>query len=348
MQEVKEVLAHYDVGKWQTVQTLEGRNSCNVVLDTSAGKKLLKRYYGPLESTIEEHFVINHLSELDFPCPKLERNDQGTTYCCIGDKHYAIYEFVEGGSWPSCKSDPRLREWSIKSAAQTLARLDAAMSIIKVEDLPDVANLSGRRWPGRLEEHLHLVDQYTEMACRSSKRRSRQDALLGLSGEIKSGITEAWRYYQEAEPDMPKQVVHYDYAPKNLIFDNGRVIAVLDFGEVRVDFRASDVVRGLTSFAGMMRYDMDWRTAAMFLQTYRLEFPLYEKEIESLSDLMRWRILGSIIRVMEICLKTDYRPDMAGFYRDPETFIRKKLESMSKLKEQRAEIQRFLVKAASS
>ena len=346
--EMKEVLAHYDFGQWRAAQTLEGGNSCNVVLETSAGKKLLKRYRSPLEATIVEHFVINHLTELDFPCPRLERNNQGSTYCSICDKYYAVYDFIEGSSWPGYRLDPQLRERSIKSAAQTLARLDVAMSVIKAEDFPGEAKFSERVWPGKLEKHLHLVDQYTEMACRSGRRRYEQDTLAELSSEIRNGISEAWHYYQQTEPDFPKQVVHYDYAPKNLIFGNGRVIAVLDFGEVCVDYRASDVARGLTSFTGKMESDMDWHAAAMFLQAYRSELPLHKKEIESLSDLMRWRILRSILRVIEISLKTEDRKDKAGFYREPEVYIRKKWEYFIYLKKQHAEFERMLFKAASS
>ncbi len=348
VREMTEVLGHYDLGQWKAVRTLEGRNSCNVVLETSAGTKVLKRYHGSLAKTLVEHFVIDHLSETDFPCPRLERNDQGLTYYQSGRQHYAIYEYIDGRPWSSCAADPALKEHAVKSSARTLARLDVALNAIPQRDLPAELSVSKTLWPGDLAEHLNTLDQYTAMVCRSIRNRDLRDERTRLLGEIREDVENAWDYYQQNDPKLPKQVVHYDYAPKNLMFGDGKVIAVLDFGEVCNDFRASDVARGITSFAGKVGYEMDWPTVGKFLQAYQSEQVLYRKEIDSIPDLIRWRVFKRILSIMEISLKTGNRPDRVGFYHDPETFIGKKWEYIAWLKERREDYRLCLAEAARS
>ena len=94
--EINGVLNQYDFNSCKIHKTLAGGNSDNILLQTSCGKKVLKRYMWSLQSTLHEHSVIRHAIAHNFPCVELVPNKKSFGYTEFGNHHYAIYDFIEG------------------------------------------------------------------------------------------------------------------------------------------------------------------------------------------------------------------------------------------------------------
>jgi Ser/Thr protein kinase RdoA (MazF antagonist) len=72
--------------------------SANLIVDTSAGKKMLKRYKETidLDAIRHEHSILMRLEQLDFPAPRLVMTACGETFIQHDGKHYALFDFLEG------------------------------------------------------------------------------------------------------------------------------------------------------------------------------------------------------------------------------------------------------------
>jgi Ser/Thr protein kinase RdoA (MazF antagonist) len=295
-EEIEAVLAYYDLGHWQVDDALAGGNSNNVSLQTSRGKKALKRYFWSLPSTMQEHSILRHLAGTDFPSPRLVVNKDGLTCTELEDKHYAIYDFVVGYCCANYFMPPKTRQRLIAQAAETLAHLHQLM----VGFVPEGRKFNGfmpngeRLWRD-VAWHLNVLEQYVETIAKKKSLDDLDTFLSGIAEGIRRDLIEVGRHYEQADPQLPKLVIHGDYAPQNILFNRQGVVAVLDFGDACVNLRALDVARGLTSFSSMGKCGVDERLARVFLRSYQAQQPLTEREIEAIPDLIRWRHLRNII-----------------------------------------------------
>ena len=103
------------------------------------------------------------------------------------------------------------------------------------------------------------------------------------------------RYYQKAAPRLPRLVIHGDYQPRNVLFDQNGICGILDFGDANLNLRVADVVRGLSTFCKDKNHLINARYAIFFLQAYQDTEELHEKEIAAIPDLMLRRNLRNII-----------------------------------------------------
>jgi Ser/Thr protein kinase RdoA (MazF antagonist) len=317
--EVEAVLAHYDLGPWQMCQTLAGGNSDNVLLQTGEGKKVLKRYYWSLPSTEQEHSILGHLAETDFPAPRLTPNQDGLTYTQVGDKHYALYDFIDGYCSTNYFLLPGTRRRLVAQAGATLARFHHFMAGF----VPEGRKLNGYKPDGvelwrDVAWHLDVLAQYVENTSAKKSLDRKDTFVLSIADQLGTDLSEVGRHYEPTAPQLPRMVIHGDYSPKNLLFNRERVAAVLDLGDACVNLRALDVAWGLTTFSYTNnRNELDIRLARTFLQAYQVHQPLEKQEIEAIPDLIRWRHLRNIVWKLRGTRPDQQSPDAwVSFIRD--------------------------------
>ncbi|HEX2313480.1 MAG TPA: phosphotransferase [Thermomonospora sp.] len=69
---------------------------------------------------------------------------------------------------------------------------------------------------------------------------------------------------------LPRQVIHRDFEPRNVLVAGGRVTALLDFEFAAPDLRAIDLARGLHAWTrGTLADDTAWEAIAAFAGGYR-------------------------------------------------------------------------------
>lgn len=304
-EEIEAVLAHHDLGHWQVCHTFAGGSSDNVSLRTSKGKKLLKRYFLPLPSTMYEHSILGRLADADFPTPRLDVNNEGLTYTELGDRHYAVYDFVDGYCYANYFMPIKSRRPLVAQAGDTLARFHQLIEGF----VPEGSKFNGfmfnehRLWRD-VPWHLDVLEQYAKETAKKRSLDNRDKFLLNIIDEVRDDLIEVGRYYERPDPQLPKRIIHGDYSPMNILFNQSKIAAVLDFGDADLNLRALDLARGLTSFAPANdRRGVDERLARVFLLAYQAREPLSKKEVEAIPDLIRWRYLQNIIWPL-----TDFNP----------------------------------------
>jgi homoserine kinase type II len=101
---------------------------------------------------------------------------------------------------------------------------------------------------------------------------------------------------RQSDNALPAQLVHNDFRSANVLCTGPRINAVIDFEEVRVDYRVLDLAHAAVMLATQFR---NWGPASpeaqeVFLAAYRSIHPLSPSEDAWLRVLMLWRTLGNV------------------------------------------------------
>jgi Ser/Thr protein kinase RdoA (MazF antagonist) len=260
----------------------------NVIIRTRAGDKLVKRYKAtvPAAAVTHEHSVLTHLARVDFPAPRLFVGPDGSTARQIDGRWFAVFDYQPGfihyheWLWPP-GAHGRLTELS----AEALAGLHEALTGFT----PEGANpngfrsLDGERWR-ELEWYLSALDRACALAPGiggeggTALRRMLDERAGAVEKELQALDAEL------ASAGLPRQVIHGDYGPYNLLFRRGERILILDFELARIDWRVADVAKALQQF-GVNRYGLSGRRIDRFLSAYHRSSPLRPDE---------WRLLPAV------------------------------------------------------
>lgn len=91
---------------------------------------------------------------------------------------------------------------------------------------------------------------------------------------------------------LPRQVIHWDFEPANVLVADGRVAAVLDFEFASPDLRAMDVARGLHAWTrGALPGGRAWGAAGAFAAGYGDRVALTPAEADAVPTLL---LLGQL------------------------------------------------------
>jgi homoserine kinase type II len=89
--------------------------------------------------------------------------------------------------------------------------------------------------------------------------------------------------------DLPCQICHLDFAPGNVLIEDGRAVAVLDFEVAGLDFRVGDLVAGLVQSTDTpAEHDA-------FLSAYRSRLELSDAEWAAVPTLRALRRIGTVV-----------------------------------------------------
>jgi Ser/Thr protein kinase RdoA (MazF antagonist) len=294
--EMKGVMRQFDFKSWEFCTSLDGGSSDNFLIQTSQGKKVLKRYYWSLPSTIYEHSIHRFIFSKNFPCARIALNINSQSYSKFDDKYYALYDFVEGYCCSDYFIPPNFRQRLIALAAGKLADFHRLITGF----VPRGRKLNGFRPDGvylwrDCKWHLSVVDQYLNECYQEDSQKDDTFSLPEIADELKQLFVESDRYYQQPDPPLPKLVNHGDYQPKNVLFDPNGLSGVLDFGDANLNFRIADLARALKTFCKDRLHFLNIKQVQVFLDAYQDRNALSEKELLAIPDLMLRRNLGNII-----------------------------------------------------
>ena len=249
-----------------------GTNNQTFGLRTGAGVYIAKRYHrAAARDALEyEHQLVLRLAQagLSFAVPAPATARDGATLVWDGDGWTALFPLLAGA--PPDPADPA-------AAAQIGAALGELHRAI--------AGFEATLRPGRVG--------YGEL------RR-----IHSLVPDPAAAVGESWwpqefaaveRFAAGAYRDLPRQVIHGDFAPGNTLFSGGRLAAVIDFEFAGADARAIDVAAGLLFTLRPWRGAPAWDTAAELCRGYARFVRLTPDEIAALPELIRLRNIVSAI-----------------------------------------------------
>jgi Ser/Thr protein kinase RdoA (MazF antagonist) len=207
----------YDLGALQLRGRLEGGYANDVYLIEAAGEPYVLRVKHPPvhpESIAWEHQLLERVALEIVPTPIRAKDD--STFFVDRGLAVSVLPYVPGR--PATPTDG-------PAVAAALGRFHAAASAVDFEQRPTFRPLAQITWPAaRLPSHL--------AHCLPRLENARRWAIAWTQGA--------------AAPTAP---IHGDFFPGNVLVDGGRVTALLDWEEARVDWPAIDVAAGVWHFA---------------------------------------------------------------------------------------------------
>lgn len=208
--------------------------SPKVVLEADAGTVLLKRRApssGGRERVEFCHAVQHHLETRGYPLARLIRMHGGGSALFLDGHAYEMFEFVPGKRYD--RSEP-----ATSHAGTTLALLHRLLADFD----PELA----RPAPSSCFHAIQGLATRTERLADRMPEERLDETVQALAESYRT----ARRHVRDAGFDSwPRQVIHADWHPGNLVFQERRVLAVLDFDTARRVPRVIDVANGALQFS---------------------------------------------------------------------------------------------------
>ena len=279
-EELAVALSHYNLGVIESITPFAkgSSQSPKVGVVCTKGKFLFKRRArrrADPERVRDAHLVQRRLIDAGFPVPRLipTRGD-GRTFLQLRDGLYELFEFAAGQPYHRTPDEAR-------DAGATLARFHRALGEMAV----DWRSMSG---------DYHDASGVRTGLCQIGSTLSAHDSFTGKDAELAPLVQVFLERYDAAAKEadsagidqLEPAIVHADWHPGNMMFRDGRVIAVIDYDSVRQSRRVADVANGALQFSMTGSGDpSDWPD---HLDEARLiEFLIGYESVDSLTEIER-------------------------------------------------------------
>ena len=282
-QELALVLSHYNIGIIQHIKPLVSGNRRApkqiVVSDTS--KYLLKRRAKGKDDHYRvafSHAVQNHLKDKNFPVPKLiPAKDEKNTFLELEGHIYELFEFTNGTRFEG-------RIESVVDAGSVLAKFHSFLQNFSYQQMPPMGSFHNCR---SVRSHLKKISSEKNGETEQDFRKT-VELLMTMYNNSSVNIN------QLGFDDWPNQIIHGDWHPGNMLFNSGKIVAVLDFDSLKIAPAITDIANGALQFsivsgrpnpADWPDY-LDQSKFVHFIYGYCEVNMLDESQLETLPDLM--------------------------------------------------------------
>jgi len=293
--ELQRVLGYYDLGDLRSARRAKrGFVNENWVLETTRGRYFLKRRHPHLcnpDVIRAQHALIAHLRGAGFPAPAILPAASGASFLVLHGGCYEIQGYIEGAPYDHA-SPAHFRE-----AALTLGRYHRHVQSFAPQVL---------RNQGELYSPAILNATLTDLAHAWELEEDR--ALAPIARQLAAHAADlATRFARHGA--LPRLVIHGDYYAGNLLFEDDRIVGVVDYDKARWRPRVVEVAEALIYFAsprpGHLKHlvypgTLNLESFARFLRHYAHAATLDESEDHALPDYVRCIWLSiSLQRLLE-------------------------------------------------
>lgn len=243
--------------------------------------------------------LFARLREASVPFPERLWATSAQPWATIEEKCFDVYEYVPGHPFIEGSKT------HLVLAAETLARMHEAMGRICPASYPSIVSIDIRE---RLVEFDQTVTELRTGGTRSETERPRDanSASKCLQG-LREKLLQTSMAIMRMVDNLPtgRQVIHGDYGPEHLIYDEDQIVAVLDFdasgsGHIAFDLASSLLAVGVgerdrlfaRTYLDALSVDaliMD--SAQLFLSSYSRVHTLGPSDVALILEVMMfWRI----------------------------------------------------------
>lgn len=282
-EELVRVLSHYDIGVVHKVRPLSGGNRRvpKVVFVSDRGKFFLKRRprgRDDVRRVAFAHAVQSHLEEKGYPVTSLvPTHDEGNTMLQLNNHLYELFKFVAGSRYSGSVEETL-------DTGRQLARFHGYVADFVHEWKPPRASSHDS---ATVRRHLKTLGS-GRMAGADKEPQAAAEELMSIYNGSSSLVNQC------GFDSWEQQVVHGDWHPGNMLFSDGRIIAVLDFDSARIAPPVTDLANGMLQFSvvGGRPKPADWpdyfdeAKLVEVLNGYREVVELDAHKVDSLLDLM--------------------------------------------------------------
>ena len=274
---------HWELPPVESAEPMTGGTNNTLLAIHAGGMSWVLRRYGnlPVDRVRAEHRLLRHVSALGLPfaVPSPVPARDGRTV--VDDRGGALALFRHLPGRPLRRDEPG----AAALAGRALAQLDAALARLPLSVAPV-------DWRAAALGQVHAaVDDVAALADELVSAMPRHDG----PGWLRSTHERADAVAADLARRLPAQLTHGDMAPANLLVEDGRVTAVLDFEIAGADLRAMDLAAGLLQCTGWPDDPGSAQLVGPYLRAYLDELPLTPAELDAVPELLRLRALGSVV-----------------------------------------------------
>ncbi|WP_428938103.1 phosphotransferase [Fontivita pretiosa] len=239
MEELPIVLSHYDIGVIDSIVEYPrgSRKSPKVLIISEQGKFLLKRRARGKDDPFKVafcHAIQLHLAAKQFPLPHLigTRKENNSMLQWRGSI-YELFEYIPGQAYPQTLE-------ATFDAGRVLALYHKLLETFKSDWQPSTGSY---HMTPSVETGLRAIP---EILSRSG----------GGAAEVEKMLDFLLRSYKHAAETVealgienwPRQIVHADWHPGNMLYRDNHVVAVIDYDSARLLPRILDIANGALQF----------------------------------------------------------------------------------------------------
>ena len=283
------VLSRYDLGAVDRISDYKrgSRNSPKMHIVSSMGEFLLKRRapgHDEYSRVVFAHSVQATLSEHRFPVAGLVSTTGGSTLVQHEGRIYELFRFITGKRFD--KSNPAASE-----AGRVLAHFHSIL--LNPHDDPVVGDGTFHR-SKHISEVLGSLSSILSTHEKSTELEGIDDTIAYIRQQYEISAEKVQKLEWNS---LTPQIVHGDWHPGNMLYDDTEIIAVIDFDSLRLQPRVTDVANGALQFSmrmGAAEKVESWgegfrgHTIQSFVQAYDQfsQIPLLPSERAMIPDLM--------------------------------------------------------------
>ncbi|HTL28269.1 MAG TPA: phosphotransferase [Tepidisphaeraceae bacterium] len=290
-EELAIVLSHFDIGVIDSIVEFPrgSRKAPKLLIVTETGKYLLKRRARGKDDPFKVafcHALQLHLAAKQFPLPHLiGTKKENNSMLQWRNSVYELFEYIPGQSYP-----------------QTLeATFDSGR----------VLGLYHKLLEGFKSEWTPPSGSYHNAPSVESGLKSIPGSLGGGETDLNPMVDALVEHYRRAVQTVerlgieswPKQIVHADWHPGNMLFRDNHVVAVIDYDSARLLPRIIDIANGALQFSiiGGDEDVMKWpdypdeSRFKRFLRGYDEVMLLSQAEIRAIPSLMTEALIAEAV-----------------------------------------------------
>jgi len=296
--EFASLLKNYNIGEFKLSKGIsEGVENTNYIIETTKNKFIFTIYEDRVDVKDLPFFLglQKHLNASGFLCPKPVANKAGDIINHFKGKCFSIVSFIQG-KWPKTITNNE-----VKKASDALAKLHNASTLLP-SDLSRGNSMNKDFW-------LKTYESVKEKACLEYKEL---ELIVDHAKEI---INKSWPSH------LPKGIIHADYFPDNVMFNNDKVSGVIDFYMACEDIFAYDLAIALNAWCFEKDDAFNVTKAKIFLNNYNNERNLSNEELEMLPTLC----IGASLRFLSTRLYDKFKDSEGATVtaKDPKEYIEK-------------------------
>ncbi|MBN1788131.1 MAG: phosphotransferase [Sedimentisphaerales bacterium] len=283
-QELALVLSNYDIGIIQQIKPLVAgnRRAPKQIIISDTGRYLLKRRAKGKDDRYRvafAHAVQQCLQKKNFPVSRLISTKENNTFLELDNHTYELFEFVTG-----IRFGGQLE--SVIDAGAVLGKFHVFLSDFSYQQMPIRGTFHDSRSIRGYLKKISAEEKSKEIADKVSRKMIKSLMTMYNSSSVNVN--------QLGFDNWTEQIIHGDWHPGNMLFSNGKIVAILDFDSLKVSNIVTDLANGALQFSivGGRPNPADWpdyldqSKLAHFISSYYEVNRFENDQLKTLPDLM--------------------------------------------------------------
>jgi 4-aminobutyrate aminotransferase-like enzyme/Ser/Thr protein kinase RdoA (MazF antagonist) len=254
------------------IKQLAGYIDFNYLITSQDGKKYILKFHtsDPLFFIEAQHDLLDHLAGKSNRYPIALKTNEGNTIFPFEHYQVRLLSFLEGDFLNDINTLPQTL---ISSFGESLAELHHQASGV---DIPSLSHMS-LEWDminlPNLKKHLALIES-------PERRRIIHYYMMQYNDRVISELH-----------NLPKQIIHGDANPMNVLVQDNAVSGFIDFGDMSYNYRIFDIAIALAYL--LMQEKNPLAIAKQFISAYHCKNELQRNELNILYYLIAARLCQS-------------------------------------------------------